>query len=324
MANKPTFIKNIALDWELRDSNGVLNERVKSQGQWEDGVVGTLKLLALSPPCLTSSAVIKALSAVGKGVTIIPFTLKPNETALGKLPAKLNAGAIADDVPAATMPGKLSDELPDAAIKAIAATPEGPERDKLVDGLRGTGAGSSSKLFFTAQDWAPATGAAWLDAVDETLLHELVHSLRQAKGQEDPDHLLAPFPVLRGGEKGTDGKETPQSPLSQRYDTREEFAAILFTNIYRSENGRQGLRQHHLVDEKQKDPPLSPQLSNPRNFLTVWRPQLEQLQRELPQLCDDIAAIDCPFNPVFELYAAHNRFAPGTRRVLPKAWADPR
>jgi hypothetical protein len=106
--------------------------------------------------------------------------------------------------------------------------------------------------------------------------------------------------------------------LSQRYDTLEEFAAIVITNIYRSENGREGLRRHHLLDEKGKDPPLSPPLTNPRTFLIVWRPQLERLQSELPLLCNQVAPIDCQFNPLFELYAAQNRFAPGTRRVIPR------
>jgi hypothetical protein len=129
---------------------------------------------------------------------------------------------------------------------------------------------------------------------------------------------LAPFPLLRGGEKNADGRDTPQTRLSQRYDTLEEFAAIVITNIYRSENGREGLRRHHLLDEKGKDPPLSPPLTNPRTFLIVWRPQLERLQSELPLLCNQVAPIDCQFNPLFELYAAQNRFAPGTRRVIPR------
>ena len=108
------------------------------------------------------------------------------------------------------------------------------------------------------------------------------------------------------------------------YDTLEEFAAIVITNIYRSENGRQGLRRDHLVDQDIKDQPLSPPLTNPRTFLTVWRAQLERLQSELPHLCNQLARIECPFNPIFELYAAQNRFAPGSRQVLPTPWADPR
>ncbi|MFO1352770.1 MAG: hypothetical protein U1F68_19675 [Gammaproteobacteria bacterium] len=324
MTRKSTFLGSIFLDWDLRNPDGVINDRAKTQSQWETGVINTLQLLYSTPPCRSSTAVIDALRATGKTVTIVPFTLKPHDTAGERLKAKLNAGAVADDIPAATVPGKRSDELPDWAYQQIAAAPEGPERDKVIARFSGTGAGSDSKLYFTAQDWATASGAAGLDAVDETLLHELVHSLRQAKGQEDPDHLLAPFPVLRGGEKDDRGNDTPQTQLSQRYDTLEEFAAIVITNIYRSENGRQGLRRHHLVDDNQKDPPLAPPLTNPRTFLTVWRAQLERLQRELPLLCDQIAPIDCPFNPLFELYAAQNRFAPGTRRVLAKPWADPR
>ena len=201
-----------------------------------------------------------------------PFNApKPSQTAIGRIKAKLNAGAVADDQQAGTVPGKLPDELPDWVYKLIAATPPGPERDKLVKSYQGTGTGSSSSLSFTAQDWSPASTHVGLDADDETLLHELVHSLRQAKGQEDPDRLKAPFPVLRGGEKTSAGMDTPQNSLSQIYDTLEEFTAILITNIYRSENGRQGLRRDHLVDKDMNHQPLFPPLTNPRTFLTVWR-----------------------------------------------------
>jgi hypothetical protein len=324
MARKSTDLRNIYLDWDAQDPAGVINAKVKTQQQWEDAVLAVLYGLCKGDPPASSKAVIDALIATGKEVVIVPFTLKSFNTNLAGAPSKVNAGAVADDIPAATVRGKLSDELPDSVIQQIAQTPEGPARDKVVDSYRGTAAGSSSHLYFTPPDWAAASAAAGFDAVDETLLHELVHSLRQAKGLEEPDRLFAPFAVLRGGEKDANGRPTPQTPLSQVYDTLEEFAAIVITNVFRSESGRQGLRRAHLVDSTGNDPPLPPQLSNPRNFLTVWRPQLERLQRELPVLCDQLAAIDCPFNPIFELYNAQNRFAPGGRTVLSRAWADPR
>jgi len=324
MAAQSTFINCIFLDWDRRDPDGIINKGVKTRGQWEGGARNTLELLYLCPPCKTSIAVIDAIKASGKTVTIIPFTLKPSQTAIGRIKDKVNAGAVADDQPAGTVLGKLPDELPDWVYHQIAGTPPGPERDKLVNSYLGTGTGSSSSLSFTAQDWSPASTHVGLDADDETLLHELVHSLRQAKGQEDPDRLKAPFPVLRGGEKTSAGMDTTQNSISQIYDTLEEFAAILITNIYRSENGRQGLRRDHLVDKDMNDQPLFPPLTNPRTFLTVWRAQIEQLQAKQPHLCDQIATIDCPFNPLFELYAAQNRFAPGTRQVIANAWADPR
>jgi hypothetical protein len=324
MARKSTDLLNIYLDWTARDPDGVINPKVKSQQDWEDAVVAVLSGLCTGAAPASSKLVIVALTATGKEVVIVPFTLKSFNTAIAGAPSKTNAGAVADDKPAATVKGKLSDELPDASIQQIAATPAGPQRDKLVDSYRGTAAGSNSHLYFTPQDWTPSSAAAGFDAVDETLLHELIHSLRQAKGQEEPDRLYAPFAVLRGGEKDANGTPTPQTQYSQVYDTLEEFAAIVITNIYRSQSGRQGLRRAHLLASNGTDPPLPPQLCNPRSFLAVWRPQLERMQRELPALCDQLAQIECPFNPIFELFNAQNRFAPGGRNVLATAWFDPR
>jgi hypothetical protein len=139
----------------------------------------------------------------------------------------------------------------------------------------------------------------------------LIHSLRQEEGQEDPDRLNADFKVL----------QMPNRPLSQIYDTVEEFAAIVITNVYRSEKGRPGLRAHHVANPDGSDPPLVYPLTNPRNFLSVWRRQLIRLATDLSFLCNKVAAIDCPFNPIFELYAALDRFAPGGRAVVNKSWA---
>ncbi len=305
MAPRTTILGNnvLRLDWDLRDPDGIINAKAQNRQQWEGGVNNTLIALYSSPPCQTSAAVIDEIVKAGtkksETVTIVPWTRKSWEMPIRGLPDdKLNSGAVADDKPGSTVSGKLSDELPDSVLKQIAATPEGPQRDKLIASYLGTGSGSSSKIYFTAQDWAPSTQGAGLDAADETLLHELVHSLRQEQGQEDPDTLTAPFAQQR-----------------QAYSTLEDFAAIVITNIYRSENGRQGLRRHHLSNPNAKDDYLFFPLTNARNFLTMWRPQLQRLQAELPVLCRKIAEVDCHFNPFFELYVSQNRFAPGTRRV---------
>ena len=315
-----TTVKNIYLNWDLRDSDQVINEGANTRTLWEAGVKDALKHLLVHPPCKTSLAVLNELQAIGKYVTIIPHTIPAYDTDLAGLPAKINAGAVAVNIPAATVRGKLSDELPNDVIQQIGQAPVGPERDRIRERYAGTAQGSDVTLFFTAQDWGESSRGAGLDAADETLLHELIHAVRQMLGQEEPDRLLAPFSVLQRGERGdidSEGKPTRPNADSQVYDTLEEFAAIVITNIYRSEKGRQGLRRDHLATEDHKDSPLSAFLSNPRTFLTAWRPQLERMQRELPRICDWIAPIICPFNPLFELYVAQNRFLPGTRNVRP-------
>ena len=201
MAPKITILGNnvLKLDWDLRDPDGIINAKAQNRQQWEDGVNNTLMLLYNTPPCHTSAAVIDEIVIAGtiksETVTIVPWTRKSWEMPIRGLPDdKLNSGATPDDIPAATISGKLSDELPDSVLKQIAATPEGPQRDRLIDRYCGTGSGSSSKIYFTAQDWAPPTQGAGLDAADETLLHELVHSLRQERGQEESRH---PYGAVR-------------------------------------------------------------------------------------------------------------------------------
>ena len=157
MAAKNTFINCITYDWDARDTDKFFNDRSMTRDRWEGGVRDTLELLGLRPPCQSSSAVIDALKATGKTVTIIPFTMNSWEIADGRLKAKLNAGAVANDKMKATVPGKRSDELPNWVIDQIKNTPIGPERDKLEASLQGTGEGSDSTLSFNAQDWAPAS-----------------------------------------------------------------------------------------------------------------------------------------------------------------------
>jgi hypothetical protein len=133
----------------LRDRDGVIHAAAKTQDQWEKGVIYTFECLYQDPPCETSKAVIDALKATSKTVVIVPFTLKSYETAIRNLPAKLNAGAKADNAPDATVRGKLSDELDDSVLRQIAVTPDGPEREKLIARSLGTAAGSNSHLYFT-------------------------------------------------------------------------------------------------------------------------------------------------------------------------------
>jgi hypothetical protein len=286
MARKPTFFASIFTDWDPLVRSDI------TQAQWESGVDRALRDLVLAPPCKTSRAVLDAIHLTGKTVTIIPERDPV-------LPDKSDANAHADPVNplTATRPGGMPDGVSDLTA-------------------RGTGGGSDVTLTFTAQDWAPATSSAPLTAVDETLLHELVHGLRQAMGLEDPVALHAPLPVLRKGDGSISqlmSQTTPdkQTKYSQIYNNYEEFVAILITNLYRSENGRPGLRRDHLGEQSQLTYPLT----NARNFLLVWRSQIGQLCGEMSAVADQFAIVDAAFNPFFELYATQNRFLPGRRRL---------
>jgi hypothetical protein len=107
------------------------------------------------------------------------------------------------------------------------------------------------------------------------------------------------------------GMAGKQGAYSQIYNEYEEFVAILLTNIYRSENGRQGLRRDHLGGNALLVYPLT----NTKNFLTVWRSEIARLAAEMRALCDKVANVLCDFNPIFELYAAEGRFRPGGRAI---------
>jgi hypothetical protein len=288
MARKPTFFANIFTDWDVLPRPDI------TQAQWENGVKETLQDLVNIPPCKTSRAVLDAIHRSGKTVTIVPER-QP------LLPDKADANAHADPTDPLT-------------ATRLGGKPDNPPSPSAL----GVGGGSDVVLAFVAQDWDPATSTASLRAVDETLLHELVHALRQAAGVEDTVPLHAPFAVLRKGDgsvsqlmAGTTGNKPTK--FSQIYNEYEEFAAILITNIYRSENGRPGLRRDHLGGDAELTYPLT----NARTFMTVWRPQIDQLCGEIRAVADQVAMVDCGFNPLFELYAAEDKFLPGKRQVRP-------
>jgi hypothetical protein len=116
------------------------------------------------------------------------------------------------------------------------------------------------------------------------------------------------------------GKGPPPTATTQIYETIEEFAAILITNIYRSENLRIGLVRDHLgARPRRGEPPLTPgqqwrdpaevtrslgyPLTNPRHFLTFWQEPIRRLNIELnvEHVAFKIANVLCHFNPFREL-----------------------
>jgi hypothetical protein len=280
-------LKNFSMRWD----GGVRSDL--NQAQWEGGVTSTLRDIYITPPCNSGKAIVDAIQETGKSVTIIPER-RP------LMPDKSDANAHADP------------------LDSLGATVRGgkPEAPPSPSDL-GIGGGSAVTISFTAQDWAPSNTDS-MNAVDETLFHELIHALRQTMGIEDSAPIPAPFEVLRRGDGSvsqlmTQSTATKPTKHSQIYNDYEEFVAIMITNIYRSEVGRPGLRRDHLGGNALLTYPLT----NARNFLTVWRPQIQRICGEMAAVCDKLAAVDCSFNPIFELYAAQNRFVPGRRLVRP-------
>jgi len=118
---------------------------------------------------------------------------------------------------------------------------------------------------------------------DELLFHELVHALRGASAQ-----YMSLIP-LSGGLK--------------RYDSREEFIAVLVTNIYVSDpsNGsKTGLRRDHI-----QYTPLEKELSGSFAFFKSARnayAQVSQFCNENRGFTKAVSAVKAPFNPIAAYY----------------------
>ncbi|HPF60397.1 MAG TPA: hypothetical protein P5149_13845 [Candidatus Competibacteraceae bacterium] len=107
---------------------------------------------------------------------------------------------------------------------------------------------------------------------DEVLLHELVHALRFTAGLSKKDHRV---------------------PFQKQYDNKEEFFAILITNIYRSECGRRNRRSGHDAYFWGKSADTEAFLDEGVNRLHV-----RQLRRQQPLLFNDLNNVNAPFNPL--------------------------
>jgi hypothetical protein len=147
------------------------------------------------------------------------------------------------------------------------------------DGTRkgkGNGPGSSTTIYFdrarrcVGSRCNPAPGSAG-DAPEETLLHEMLHGLRQMAGQQD------------------------MSSIGLEYDTMEEFYSILITNVYMSERDRKRLRKNHHGSSS-----LEPDVATSEGFLLIgehvrW---ITWLVNRGAVMVRRVAEIDVPFNPI--------------------------
>ena len=83
------------------------------------------------------------------------------------------------------------------------------------------------------------------------------------------------------------------------YDTREEFVAILVSNLYRSERLRSGLWYvHHGFAQ------LSPAMSDSNTFLTTgnYTDYIHHMLEEDLVFSKNLAKVGCRFNPVRVVY----------------------
>ncbi len=221
---------------------------------WEREVLKTLTSLFDAPPNKTSQAVLFAINRLSRRMVITPFpkTASPN-----------------------------ADESP---TDAVAGTPAGQTQlscsttQPIAGAALGTGTGSTATVRFTAQDHLGGTLPG--DPPDEVLLHEMVHGLRDMRGQgrctATPSSVILP------------------KPYQSAYDNFEEFAAILVTNVYRSECKRPGLRKDHSGNQALRYP-----LTNAKDYYTAWQKQIDKMCKEMLNMCIHIADIrGIDWNPI--------------------------
>lgn len=138
----------------------------------------------------------------------------------------------------------------------------------------------------------------WFTA-DATLLHEIVHAMRDTTGHriadnETIDAIVHP-PHLTN----------PKVRSHLFFGDRGEFNAIVITNTYRSEIEPQRaisgmhrsillLRKDHHIGHGH----MALQAPDTFHLNSKVKHYLSMLYREQRDVCDQIAAVDCPFNPL--------------------------
>lgn len=235
-----------------------------TQATWEAGIKLQLHNLLYTPPFQSSRAVVNALARSGRKTQIkpahLPTAAKPRNAYAQ--PKDNSVASWAGATPSGKSPLYCADnpKIP------------GDQTGTALPGMTpGTGAGTDIDILYTAQDWISSAGDPG-GRPDEILLHEMVHGLRQQRGQ-----LLC----------------TAKGAPNQRYDTVEELFAIVVSNIYRSECGYKTLRSDHHGTK-----PLESPLDDENKFYKRWKDEMDQLAREMTILCVHLAVVECKYNPV--------------------------
>jgi hypothetical protein len=241
----------------------------------------------------TGRALLKAISETGlqkgKDITIIPYE-SDDDNAYAE---PLDGIAGRDASPAGSPLYQGGEDDP--------KTPDFDEREQAVLFWTGTGLGSNVAVHYNPEytggvpscprDGKTTSGPCRLllgaaQEKDDQLLHELVHALRDLRGQWS----MVPT-------------------LNKQWENEEEFFAILVANIYISEKGQKILRATHHDYTR-----LDPDLSTSEKFLAkggtnLSRDQLEvrrlvaKLIREDWGMCCSIAqSVKAEFNPIREYF----------------------
>jgi hypothetical protein len=229
----------LGLTWFPSDASKAARDR------YEAHIVRQLDMLAMRR---TGWVLLKDIfdtgKARGKEVRIVPFTRK-DEKAMGEENALARPTSARGAAPRGVTPYKGKDDPTTPVDESIQLA-----------SYTGTGAGSDVEVHYSPwklqqgplpvcpRDGTVSKGGCRLtpgsdDTPDTTLLHELVHALREMRGQ------LNQVPTWQKG-----------------YDNEEEFFAILVANIYMSEQGRKNLRQDHHGKSR-----LDPALATSEGFL---------------------------------------------------------
>jgi len=232
----------------------------------------------------TGWAVLRGIIDTGKMLTIVPYSAE-DEKKLGRENAFAHAKSARAASPAGFWPYRGTDDP---------TTPK-DERFETIPFLKGWGGGSNDEVHFSVDTFQALPTCsktvtsncmppmyAQNRGADDTLLHELVHTFRQTRGQQ-----------------------TFNPTRTKGYGNEEEYFAILVQNIYASEKGMTLLRRDHKGWAAQQA-----SLSTSEGFLGLnQRPlSLEQLENRLLvrkfttecfALCKNIQMrVRAAFNPI--------------------------
>jgi hypothetical protein len=229
----------------------------------------------------TGWTVLRAVIDSGNTVTIVPYTRADAEK-MGRNNAFAQATSRADATPRGF---------------PLYAGGSGDERFETAFFSSGTGGGSNSEVHLSlgGRQALPTCSKTVRSAClppmfaqnrgpDDTLVHELVHSLREMRGQ------FTLFPTRTKG-----------------YDNEEEYFAVLIQNIYASEKGLTIFRRDHLGYAAQQRSLSSSEGFLGKDQLPLSLEQLEnrllvrKLTVECHSLCWNIQTrVKAAFNPIAE------------------------
>jgi hypothetical protein len=165
--------------------------------------------------------------------------------------------------------------LNNAFTSAVGADHNSDQPDSTAeDLLRNPGRGAGGRIVYYPWEWHQIGGGRPGAARDEILLHELVHAYMQQRGLSSIRNLHR----LRYARR------------LRRFDLVDDFFAVMITNVYSSECGRQVRRDHHGFQSLNRN--AMSIISDPR-----FAPLFNALAKGDPDLVKELRKIDTAFNP---------------------------